>query len=124
ERGGRPLRAALEDDLRERHLLLLLDNCEQVLGAAPALAHLLAVCPRLALLATSRAPLRLRGEHEVALAPLALPDLARLPMLPARSAPTALAAGAHSQARTDQVDPEALVQYPAIALFVERAAAV
>ena len=112
ERGGRPLRAALEDELREKHLLLLLDNCEQVLGAAPALAHLLAVCPRLALLATGRAPLRLRGEYEVALAPLAVPDPARLLSPPAPSAPP------------NGLDPATLEPYPAIALFVERAAAV
>ena len=96
----------------------MLDNCEQVLGAAPALAHLLALCPRLVLLATSRAPLRVRGEHELALAPLALPDLPRVPLAPGRAGP----ADAPAPARA--LDPEALAQYPAVALFVGRAAAV
>ena len=49
----------------------MLDNFEQVLAAAPRLAELLAACPGLALLATSRAPLRLSGEHDVPLPPLA-----------------------------------------------------
>jgi predicted ATPase len=55
------LRAALAD----RRLLLLLDNFEQVLPAALDLADLLAVCPGPTLLVTSRAPLRLRWEHEL-----------------------------------------------------------
>src|SRR5262249_34030650 len=46
ERGGRPLLDDLVAALHDQHLLLVLDNCEQVLAAAPALAHLLARCPR------------------------------------------------------------------------------
>ena len=118
ELGGRPLPDELAAALHDRRLLLVLDNCEQVLGAAPALARLLARCPRLVILATSRAALRLRGEHELALAPLALPDPARLPLPPGRSAP------ADSPALDRALDPEALARYPAVALFVERAAAV
>src|SRR5206468_324484 len=95
--------------LHDRHLLLVLDNCEQAPGAAPALALLLAACPYLTMLATSRTALRLRGEHELALAPLPPPDTARLPVLPGQ-------AGA--------LDLESLAQSPAIALFVARAAAV
>jgi predicted ATPase/DNA-binding CsgD family transcriptional regulator len=65
--------------LRERHLLLLLDNFEQVITAAPQLARLLASCPRLKLLVTSRAALHLYGEHEFPISPLAVPDLMHLP---------------------------------------------
>jgi len=61
--------------LRERHLLLLLDNFEQVVQGAPQLASLLASCPRLRLLVTSRAALHLSGEHEFPVSPLAVPDL-------------------------------------------------
>jgi predicted ATPase/transcriptional regulator with XRE-family HTH domain len=60
--------------LRARRLLLLLDNCEQVVVAAPLIGALLATAPGLTVLATSRVPLRLRGEHEFAVPPLALPD--------------------------------------------------
>jgi non-specific serine/threonine protein kinase len=59
--------------LRPRQLLLVLDNCEQVLGAAPAIAELLDACPTLQVLATSRAPLRIGAEHVLAVPPLALP---------------------------------------------------
>jgi predicted ATPase/DNA-binding CsgD family transcriptional regulator len=81
-------------------LLLLLDNFEHVLAAAPMLADLLAACPRLTVLVTSRAPLRLYGEHEFAVSPLPLPDLKHLSAL------------------------EALSQYAALTLFVERAQAI
>ena len=60
--------------LRSRQHLLILDNCEHVLAAAPVIAKLLTACPALQVLATSRAPLRIRGEHDLAIAPLALPD--------------------------------------------------
>ena len=63
------------DDLAEylpsRELLLVVDNLEQVLEAAPDLAALLATAPRVTLLATSRAPLRIAGERELAVSPLA-----------------------------------------------------
>ena len=75
EAGVRPVLASLERLLRDRHLLLVLDNLEQVLPAAPAVAGLLAACPRLAVLATSRAALRLSGECEFPVPPLALPHL-------------------------------------------------
>ncbi len=58
--------------LQEQHLLLVLDNFEQVQQAAPFIADLLAHCPRLQVLVTSRAPLHVRGEQEMAIAPLAL----------------------------------------------------
>ena len=60
--------------LRDRRLLLVLDNFEQVVEAAPLLTDLLSGCPELTLLVTSRTRLRLSGEHEVPVPPLALPD--------------------------------------------------
>jgi predicted ATPase/DNA-binding CsgD family transcriptional regulator len=65
--------------LRERHLLLLLDNFEQVVEGAPQLTTLLASCPGLRILVTSRASLHLSGEHEFPVTPLALPDLTKIP---------------------------------------------
>jgi predicted ATPase/class 3 adenylate cyclase len=67
---GRPLERALEDYLRERQLLLVLDNFEHVLGAAPAIAKLLAATPGVTALVTSRERLHLSGEHELAVPPL------------------------------------------------------
>ena len=74
ERGERPLLASVAAAWAGRRVLLVVDNCEQVTAAAPRLAELLAACPGLALLATSRAPLRLSGEHDVPLSPLPLPE--------------------------------------------------
>lgn len=65
--------------LHRKHLLLLLDNFEQIVASAPQLVEILAVCPQLKLLVTSRCNLHLREEYEVLLSPLALPDLAHLP---------------------------------------------
>jgi len=87
-----------------RQLLLLLDNMEQVVEAGPEIAGLLAACAGLSILATSRTPLRLRGEQLFMLPPLALPDLGSL--------------------RGTLPPPEALGQYAAVALFVQRAQAV
>jgi non-specific serine/threonine protein kinase len=74
ETGRGSARSTLERYLRERQVLLVLDNFEQVLDAAPLLAELLAACPRLVAIVTSRAALRVRWEHELAVAPLPLPD--------------------------------------------------
>jgi predicted ATPase len=100
EAGGRPVAELLTSYLRDKALLLLLDNLEQVLDAAPLVAGLLAACPRLTILATSRVPLRLRAERQFLVDPLALPDAAQL------------------------TDIAAIVRAPAVALFVERAQAV
>jgi predicted ATPase len=97
ERDGQPLLTQLKQFLGDKRMLLLLDNFEQVLDAAPLLADLLATASRLKLLTTSRESLHLRGEKEVAVPPLALPDRAQLPPL------------------------EELSQYAAVALFRERA---
>nr|HET6901195.1 tetratricopeptide repeat protein [Ktedonobacteraceae bacterium] len=64
--------------LRPKHLLLVLDNVEQVLDSASFVADLLANCPHLFILVTSRIPLRLRAEQEVQLAPLPLQDAVTL----------------------------------------------
>src|SRR2546421_4628249 len=64
--------------LRPKHLLLVLDNVEQVLDSASFVADLLANCPHLFILVTSRTPLRLRAEQEVRLAPLPLKDAVTL----------------------------------------------
>jgi predicted ATPase/DNA-binding SARP family transcriptional activator len=69
----------LKAALRGRRLLLVLDNFEQILGAAGLVSELLAAAPLLAVLVTSRSPLQIYGEHERPVAPLALPDPARLP---------------------------------------------
>jgi predicted ATPase/DNA-binding CsgD family transcriptional regulator len=100
EDGGLPLIERLSDLLRRRPLLMVLDNLEQVLGAAPIVARLLERCPSLRVLATSRAPLRIRGEREFPVSPLAAPDSDRLPPL------------------------AEVAKAPAVALFAERASAV
>jgi predicted ATPase/transcriptional regulator with XRE-family HTH domain len=91
--------AALRVHLRERQILLILDNYEHLLPTAPLVADLLAAAPGLVVLATSRAPLRLRREEVYDLPPLACPDPAHPPA------------------------PEALADYGATALFVSRARA-
>lgn len=98
--GGRSALETVEDYLRERQALLLLDNFEHVMGAAGLVAGLLAACPRLKLLVTSRFVLNLRAERQFPVAPLAAPPV------PWQGA------------------PERLLEYPAAALFVDRAAAV
>ena len=65
----------LMSHLREKKLLLVLDNFEHLLDAAPEVASLVASCPNLTVLATSRAPLRVRGEREYPVPPLKLPDI-------------------------------------------------
>jgi predicted ATPase/DNA-binding CsgD family transcriptional regulator len=100
EAGNRSPLKQLQTVLRERHLLLLLDNFEQVITAATTLATLLTCCPGLHMLITSRAALRLSAEHDFAVPPLAIPDLPRLPA------------------------SQDLAQIPTVALFLERAGAV
>lgn len=75
----------LSKQLQERQVLVVMDNVEHLLAAAPDFAALLAVCPGLTILATSRSPLRITGEREYPVRPLALPDPGR------RHSPTELA---------------------------------
>jgi predicted ATPase/class 3 adenylate cyclase/DNA-binding XRE family transcriptional regulator len=96
ESRSRPIADLLREYVADRRLLLVLDNFEQVVGAAPEVAALLEASPHVRILVTSRMPLHLRGEREYPLAPLPLPHEEHLP-------------------------PEALSQYAAVALFIERA---
>ncbi|HEU5226902.1 MAG TPA: LuxR C-terminal-related transcriptional regulator, partial [Ktedonobacteraceae bacterium] len=100
EAGDRSLLEQVQDVLHDRHLLLLLDNFEQVLSAAPRLVDLLAFCPFLTLLVTSRTVLRLSGEYEFLVSSLPIPDLSLSPT------------------------PKHLAQVAAVRLFVERAQAI
>ena len=99
EAGDQALFGRVVAFLREKRLLLVLDNFEQAVAAAPLLVELLSACPQLKMLVTSRALLRVHGEHEFPVPPLALPDLKHLP------------------------DVESLSHYAAMALFVQRARA-
>ena len=71
--GPESMTTLLQNFLRDKHLLLLLDNFEQVIEAAPVAADLLRACRALKIIVTSRAPLHLRGEREFPVTPLALP---------------------------------------------------
>ncbi|MGH2618836.1 MAG: ATP-binding protein, partial [Thermomicrobiales bacterium] len=71
---GQPIGAMLATAVGERRLLLVLDNLEQVVAAAPGIGVLLTTCPNLTILATSRARLGLRGEQEYPVSPLPLPE--------------------------------------------------
>ena len=73
ELGGQPILDLLVDHLRARRALLIVDNLEHVVAAAPLVAQLLVACPDLVVLATSRAVLRLSGEHDIDVRPLDVP---------------------------------------------------
>jgi predicted ATPase/class 3 adenylate cyclase/DNA-binding CsgD family transcriptional regulator len=96
---GQPLLEHLKGELQQKQLLLMLDNFEQVVSTASQVTDLLAACPRLKVLVTSREVLRVRAEHEFAVPPLALPDPKHLPEL------------------------AELSHYAAVALFLQRAQA-
>src|SRR6266545_3654321 len=108
ETDGQALIACLREELRDKQILLVLDNFEQVAAAALLLAELLAAAPRMKLLVTSRLALRLHGEHVFPVPPLAL--VRTESTRPHRTAFEA-----------DQVIE--LERVPAIALFVQRALA-
>jgi len=74
EAGGEPLIERLKAFLREKQLLLVLDNFEQVVEAAPLVTELLAASPGLKVLVTSRVRLRVSGEHEHVVPPLSLTE--------------------------------------------------
>ena len=100
EKAGQVLLDSLQESLQDKQMLLVLDNFEQVVAAAPLVAQLLAACPHLKCLVTSRVALRLSGEHEFPVPPLDLPDLRDLPTI------------------------ATLSQYAAVNLFIQRAVAV
>ncbi len=99
ETGDQPLLDLLKGYLQDKQILLLLDNFEQVASAALQVADLLAACPKLKVLVTSRAVLHVRGEQEFPVPPLTVPDPKRL------------------------LDLVALSQYEAVELFLVRAQA-
>jgi predicted ATPase/class 3 adenylate cyclase len=72
---GETVAAAVQTYLQGKQLVLLADNFEHLLKGATSLAHLLVTCPRLQIVATSRAPLRISGEREFAVPPLSLPEI-------------------------------------------------
>jgi len=94
---ARSLPDKLKDYLRDKQILLLLDNFEQVLEAAPKVAELMEACPELRFVVTSRAPLHLRGEKELFVPPLAIPVY------------------------TENFDLQSVSQYAAVELFIQRA---
>lgn len=100
EDGDLPIDVRLRDALRNRRVLLVLDNFEQVTEAATSLATLLGACGEVKALVTSRLVLHIRGERELPLSPLPAPDPKRLPEL------------------------AELARNPSVALFLERAQAV
>ncbi len=100
EAGDHALGDRLKQALRDTQVLLVLDNFEHVAAAAPLASALLAACPRLKVLVTSRMRLHLAGEHEVVVSPLALPD------------------SPYSST------PETVSRYASVALFLQRAQAV
>ncbi|WP_344801329.1 ATP-binding protein [Microlunatus ginsengisoli] len=101
DRRGGSIADSLVRALHGTDLVLVLDNCEHVSGSAGTLvAAILRRCPAVTVLATSRAPLRIRPEHRLAVDPLAVPDLSR------------------------HQSPAALLQVPSVRLFVDRRRAV
>ena len=70
--GGRPLLENVKDYLRDKHMLLVLDNFEQLVSAAPVVADMLAAAPQLKIITSSRIALNLHGEHEFPVPPLEL----------------------------------------------------
>jgi predicted ATPase/DNA-binding CsgD family transcriptional regulator len=98
ERPRQPIAETLVGHLRDRHLLLVVDNCEHVIEECAGLVNaILRSCPGITLLATSREPLRVNGETVWRVAPLAVPDPAA------------------------QIDVEDLARCEAVRLFVDRA---
>jgi len=97
EATDRPVLDTVTDALRDRDMLLVLDNFEQLQDAAPAVATILAAAPKLRVLVTSRGRLHVRGEEEYPVPPLRIPDAAHLPTI------------------------TELSQYEGVLLFIERA---
>jgi predicted ATPase len=98
--GSRPIREMLMEYLRDKQMLLMLDNFEQVVEAAPCVTDLLETSPGLKCIVTSRTPLRLRAEKEIPVPPLLVPSPQKF------------------------TDLDSLSQYDAVELFIQRAQAV
>ncbi|HEV3234499.1 MAG TPA: adenylate/guanylate cyclase domain-containing protein [Candidatus Dormibacteraeota bacterium] len=98
--GNRKPLDVLLDHLRDKEMLLVLDNFEQILEAAPAVAEILKTAPAVKVVTSSRAPLRVYGEQEFPIPPLSLPDLSA------------------------KLTLEAMSQFEAVRLFIERAVSV
>ncbi len=81
EAAGAQLAEVVQTALHDHELLVLLDNFEQILAAAPMVAELLARCPTLTILATSRASLQISGEYEYQVTPLQIADMTDRPSL-------------------------------------------
>ena len=100
EEGARSVSETLMIELRNQNSLLVLDNFEQVIEASPWIGKLVGAASLIRVLVTSRSPLRIQGEQEFSVPPLALPDPAQAP------------------------GPEELTRFEALSLFVERASAI
>jgi len=100
ESGNLTARDVLLAHVKERQLLLVLDNFEQILDAAPAVAEILQTGPQVKAIASSRSPLRVYGEQEYAVPPLGVPDGSKVATV------------------------ESLSQFESVKLFIERAVAV
>src|SRR5215470_4987309 len=103
ESSGQSLHEHLCTFLREQHLLLVLDNYEQLVRTSPLLEDMVATCPHLKVLVTSRTPLHVRGEQEYSVVPLATPNLGRLDF---HELPTSYASIALFLERAQAVKPE------------------
>jgi AAA ATPase domain/AAA domain len=133
ESPGRPAIESLAEFMRGKQALLLLDNFEHLLQAAGAIATLLAACPDLTVLVTSRAALRVPAEHEFPVPPLAWPAMARrLPVEAVRDYPamelfarSAIAAKPDFRVTTENVDSIAAIcaRLDGLPLAIELAAA-
>jgi predicted ATPase/DNA-binding CsgD family transcriptional regulator/Tfp pilus assembly protein PilF len=107
EAPGASLLSTLKSHLLDKRILLVLDNFEQVISAGPALAELLAMCPNLKLLVTSRAAIGLRSEQQFAVSPLAIPNTAKL-----------------REHQLGTLGSAELLRYGAIELFAQRASTI
>jgi predicted ATPase/class 3 adenylate cyclase len=97
---GRPLIESLKDYFASKRMLLVLDNFEQALAAAPVVAEIVSASPNIKVLVTSRSRLHIAGEHEFMVPPLSLPEPGQPP------------------------DLASLTQFGAVRLFIERAVAI
>jgi predicted ATPase/class 3 adenylate cyclase len=111
EAGTCSLQERLQNDLRDKQILLLLDNFEQVIVAAPDIAALLAACSQIVALITSRQALHLRGEKEFPVPPLALPPTTDDQRLTSDDAPGTVVGGRSS----------VIARSAAVQLFIARA---